>query len=135
VSFRIWRDPAARAAFDWKAGPQPGFYRVHYVRGGPAIPAEIRYGPPNDPVTGQPLDRSWVWELFVEGQQLRLDSPDSPGALREAITAVATWGGPITKEEYDFLLQERAWVRRYAAETPEADPRKAADLGKEPLVY
>jgi hypothetical protein len=134
TAFRIWRNREARAIYDWKRGPQPGFYSVRYVRLGPEIAAEIRHEPPRDPVTGEFLDRSWTWMLFVDGKRLWLrdDGPGSP--LREAVAAVATWGTSISKALHDHLIADLAWVRRYGKKD-DADPHRPIDLGSAPLVY
>jgi hypothetical protein len=104
--------------------PQEGYYRTRLVRGGPLVPVRIWFGPPNDPVTGEPLDRSPRWQALVNGRE-------------HDAAAIWNWcaGNPITGAEYDYMLRVKDWAERHAPHEPEANPyqsvnpRAAAPVG------
>lgn len=72
--------------------PVAGFYKRRMVRGGPWVGVKLWYGPPADPITGEPLDRSPRWQALVNG----IDA--------EPYDAwVSACGHPITEAEYSTL--------------------------------
>lgn len=42
---------------------------------------------------------------------------------------------PISREEYRHLMAVRAWARKYAPESPDADPTKGIDWNEEPINF
>ena len=81
--------------------PMPGFFTVTTVRGGPSVPARIAHGPPRDPETGEPLDRSWVWSVFINGDLAAEPSIDPAAA---GVDRVWIFGRAITEEKYRAML-------------------------------
>lgn len=53
--------------------PPLGFYRCQLVKDGPYVGVKIWFGPPNDPVTGEPLDRSPRFQADVNGRHYALE--------------------------------------------------------------
>ncbi len=117
--------------------PQPGFFRVrHRVSRavyGPWLPALIVHAPPDDPVTGEPLDRSWFWHAVVDGRPEPLANHSRQPTNR--VWWIWTWGEPVEQAYYDQLLAYRGWLRKYDPRCREADPRAAVDLKREPIVF
>jgi hypothetical protein len=95
-----------------------GFYKRRLVRGGPWVPVRLWYGPPNDPVTGEELDRSHRWQALVNGEEA---DPDE--------TWIGCCGNPIDAQEYGYLLAMKNFATNHAPELPEASPRQPINLG------
>lgn len=103
--------------------PHPGFYRTRLVRGGPWVPVAIDHGPSCDPVTGEILDRPWLWRMRVGADELPA-FPD-PGAA--GILDRWPYLEPITEAEYRYLAACIDWAARHAPSAPEASPRQRID--------
>lgn len=104
--------------------PQPGWFRMRLVKGGPTVPARIAYGPQRDPETGLELDRSWLWHGEINGQP----DPNPTPAPTETVMRIWTSGAPITEAEHDYLAADRAWAAEFAPHLPEANPTRRIDL-------
>ena len=114
------------------AKPEPGFYRVRLIRGGPWVAARISYGPPPDPETGEPLDRSWFWTVEIDGQ---LYADPSPSWRRAGVDRVWLFGEKITEAEYDYLLAMRHHAVTHEPALPAAQPDKPVDLLRVPTPF
>ena len=104
--------------------PVPGFFRLKLVKRGVFVGAQIIYAPTADPVTGEPLDRSWYWHGVLNGV------PD-PNPM--PIPTPRTWqiwlhGDPIPEAEYRFLVADREWASENSPDSPEANPTKPVDF-------
>lgn len=100
---------------------EPGFWKMRLVRGGPEIPACIRWihtthepGEPNNA-----MERSPFLAAFIAGEPVEL--------LR-----VWDWrSDPITEADHNFRVAEAEWARAgahtYARSEPLANPRKPVD--------
>lgn len=109
--------------------PPGPYYAVRLVKGGIRCPAHIWYGPPLDPETGEPLDRSWRWNAVVNGQ------PQDPERFINIVGNFAhIWGDPISRAEYEFLLEDRKWCAEHAPDLPEANPTRTIDVTKMPPI-
>ena len=106
--------------------PRPGFFKLRKVRGGPYVGACITHGPPTDPLTGETLDRSWLWEAIIDGALVRVPSPDATAA---GVYRIWHHGHEIPESEYRFLIDDREWCRQHAPASPEAAPDQAIDHG------
>ena len=80
--------------------PEPGFFRLKLVRGGPWVVARIGHAPPTDPITGAVLDRSPVWSAEVSGALVASPSVDPMAA---GVYRVWLGGVVIGEEEYRRL--------------------------------
>ncbi len=107
--------------------PRPGYFSIRKVRGGPLVGARLIFGPPSDPDTGEPLDRSPMWETWIDGQIVRDPSPDPASA---GVFRVWLHGTAIPESEYQYLVDHRAWARVNDSGSPEANPGKAVDHNK-----
>jgi hypothetical protein len=83
------------------------------------VPVRIWFGPPLDPETREPLERSWRWQIELAGY------PFDEVLVIGGITFAAVsdfWPvvkrEPIDEAEYRFRLQRQEW----AAEFDEYDP-------------
>ena len=112
--------------------PEPGIWMARMVKDAALAAVRIDYGPATDPVTGEALDRSWLWSARVNGELLADPSPDpdTAGALR-------IWHRkrtPCTEADYRHHVEKvLPWAQ--AAGAPEASPYKAADLDTLPPLF
>ena len=126
--------PWFAAVTEWPVDrPVPGWYRLKLVKGGCWVGAEIRFEPPRDPVTNELLDRSWRWYAVVDG---RADPVRDHGLQpTKRVWWVYNYGQPVAREIHDWLVADRAHARAWRPDSPEANPLKRIDLGKEPIVF
>ena len=99
----------------------PGTYKLRLVRGGPWVAAELTYGPPLDPETGEPLERSWRWQVRLNGVAYERHDMD------EMIWRVHT-SPRIGQAEHDHMVEVARWAREEAPGLPEANERDPVDL-------
>lgn len=104
-----------------------GFYAVRLAKGAPEVGCEVTYGPALDPETGLPLDRSWLWVVTVNGDEVHHCSPMRPQTVHV--------GRRITEAEYRFLIDDRAWAAEHAPHLPEANPRRAVPRAERPIPF
>lgn len=104
--------------------PVPGLYKIRLAKDAPWSPVKIVFGPPNDPDTGEPLDRSPRWQCFIRGELYPM-------------SRVWPWCGrwPIEEPEYRYLMALKGWADEHALGAPEANPRAAVDLTKIPPLF
>lgn len=98
--------------------PQPGFWLMRQVKGGPRVPASIQMVhttfEPGD--VGNRMDRSPFLAAFIAGEPVALDEV----WLRR--------GEPTTKADHDFRVADLRWAREHSPDEPQAQPRKSIDL-------
>ena len=108
------------------SAPEPGWFSMRLVKGGPLVPARLFRGAAVDPETGQPLDRSPVLLAQIGD---RVPSSD-PGDIERV------WlQHPIPEAEYHHLMRVLAWAKARAPDAPEAKPRRPINHGKLPPVF
>lgn len=96
-----------------------GFYLLQSTRGTRVdIPVRVWFGAPEDPETGEELDRSPRWQIKI-GFQLLEDEPMRIGAIWfNDITDV--WPTcarrPIDEVEYRYRLERASWAGQYDPE-------------------
>src|SRR5262249_8083999 len=96
--------------------PEPGYWMVRLVRGGPEVPACIALMTVADEPGNPREDRSSYLAAFIGGE---------PVALSDV------WerkGRPVTEAEYRFQLADAAWAKAHAPQEPKADPTRKIDL-------
>jgi hypothetical protein len=86
------------------------------------VPVKVWFGQPEDPETGEALDRSARWQIKI-GFNVMGEEPMRVGALTfNDITDVwptcMRW--PITEEEYRYRLERAAWASSYDEDDPHA---------------
>jgi hypothetical protein len=104
---------------------KPGLYATKLVRGGVEVALKIVHEPTRDPLTGEALDRSWYWSVYVSGELYGEPTIHVPTRLYI--------GRAIDQAEYDFLVADRKWAADYAPSTPEAQPTQRASLESIPI--
>lgn len=96
--------------------PVAGFYRTKLRGDGVQCAVRIWHGQPNDPVTGELLDRSYRWQARVNGEPIDFDR-----------VWPACAGEPISQAEYRTFVQRQAWAKQHAPKSAYADPRRKHD--------
>ena len=104
--------------------PEPGYWRIRLVKGGPLVPAMIRrvqcLHEPGDPFN--PMDRSPSWYAEIDGR------PVAWSRVWET-RPVET----ITAADYAHEVDTGRWAREHAPDHPRAAPREKVDLMTMPL--
>lgn len=104
--------------------PEPGFWMIRLVKGGPLVPAAImRVQTTQDPETGEPMERSSFLAAFINGEPVDIDA------------VWLTRGTEITEAEYRFRVADAEWARRHAQFDPIANPRRRVDLAAIALPF
>lgn len=104
--------------------PTPGFYRCKMRFDGLPVGVRIWHGLPNDPVTGEPLDRSPRWQADVNGTYAEIETV-WPRCARD----------PIGEDEYLHLCRLTGWAQDHAPDSALADPRRKVDPLSMPLPF
>lgn len=104
--------------------PIAGHYKMRMVRDGPWVAIKLWFAPSNDPITGEVLDRSPVWQCLKHGVLVPFDD-------------VWPWcaNHPITPGEYRFILDTYKWAMTHAPDEPEAAPATPIDINKTRPVF
>jgi hypothetical protein len=105
--------------------PQPGYWLMQLVKGGPRVAACIRIvhttHEPGNP--SNLMERSSFIAAFINGEPADL-------------ARVWLWHGePITKAEHDFRVAEARWAKKHKPDEPVANPRRPIDLLQAPLPF
>lgn len=105
--------------------PEPGYWLVRLVKGGPRVPAAIRIVH----TTREPgeesnrMDRSPFIAAFIAGDPVSIDD---------------VWhrrGEPITEADYNFRVADVRWAQQHASDEPQTQPRKKIDLMQAKLPF
>jgi hypothetical protein len=104
--------------------PVAGYYRIRLRRGAVWSPVRIWHGPPNDPVTGEEMDRGWRWQATVNGELVDLERV-WPGCADNT----------ITEAEHDHLIRLQQWSQDHDPAGPFANPNRKIDLIHAPLPF
>lgn len=104
--------------------PVEGLYAMKLRRDGVRVGIRIWHGPPNDPVTGEEMDRSHRWQASANGRYIDFDRV-WPVCTKE----------PIDQAEYDHLVTLQRWAEDHAPDSAFADPRRPIDLIHCPLPF
>lgn len=98
------------------------------------VPIRIWFGPPQDSETGAIMDRSWRWQIEINGVDAL--NPDQPAMISgQPVTSLeGIWPEaktePIDKAEYDYRVARAAW----AEEHDENDPYGGTGARIDPLT-
>ncbi len=95
------------------ARPEPGFFRMRLVKGGPWVGAIIFRPCPIEmhPETFQAVDRHYHLQAEIDGRPVDLSQ-------------IWDYGRRIDQAEYEYLCADRDWCRRHAPERLEADTQR-----------
>lgn len=115
--------------------PEPGFFRLKLVRGGPWVPALIwRPCPMVIPeplsVEDTPAPEDWC-RPTERSRPLRARVGDREADPGE-VWISGMW---TTPQEYYWRLKLRKWAVESAPDEPEAKPRQAVDLTRSPALF
>lgn len=100
---------------------EAGFYQTRLVKGGPFVGVRLAYMPPDDPITGEPLDRSYRWRCWVCGEEI-----EDQGRIHD----IAMTATPISEDRYGYLLSVHEWEVEHRPDLPAASPRQAVKLAE-----
>ncbi|MES2289320.1 MAG: hypothetical protein V4530_06230 [Pseudomonadota bacterium] len=103
--------------------PIEGFYSTQLRFGGVHVGIRIWYGPPNDPVTGEEMDRSWRWQALCNGEPISLERVWPKCADR-----------PIEKAEYDHFSALQSWGQANNV-AGVGDPTKPLNPLQSPMMF
>ena len=98
--------------------PRPGHYKRRLVRNGPWVPVRIWFH------TGE---RDEAGDL-LEDEGLRCELNGKRADPYEQWVGCA--GYPISKSEFEHMLNVKHWAEENAIDQPEANPRRPIDLGR-----
>ena len=90
--------------------PEPGYFRIRHVRGGPLIPARI-------------FHRLGFWSAAINGQAVGDSNPDPE--LVDVVMRIWTSGTRITADEYHAMLRQPSVL----------DPSQPIDIAAFPPVF
>lgn len=105
--------------------PQPGYWKIRLVAGGPFVPACIRLVQ----TTHEPGRRDNIMERSPFLAAFILGEPDDLQLV---------WshrGAEITKQEHDHLVALARWARRNQPDEPLAQPSHRVDWLKTPVRF
>ena len=104
--------------------PEPGFFKMRLVKGGPWVPALIYRPCPIEfkPETFQWIDRVYHLKAEIDGMPTDVDR-------------VWLSGQYIIAAEYLYLRADRAWVRQHAPHLPEATPERPIDISRMTPIF
>lgn len=122
LTYNERREPVQAVGFNPDV-PIAGLYRMSLVSKGVPVGVKIWHGPPHDPVTGEELDRGWRWQATANGR---------PVDLERAWPKCAD--APIDQAEHDYLTSLQDWGEAHAPSSPQANPKRAVDFLRAPLV-
>ncbi len=93
--------------------PEPGFFELRLVKGGPYVPARI-------------MCDGGMWSAEIDGEQC--GAPDAEPAAAAGVYRIWTAGRRITEPEYSYRLSLKAWAIQNDPRHPAARPTEAIDL-------
>lgn len=99
--------------------PQPGFYKTKMNGKGPDVPVGLFW------IEGEIEDGEKVSDDYME---CNINGDRHRDWLK--ILDLSTRLVPISRADYDFLVDLNSWARDHAPSTPEANPRRPVDLHK-----
>lgn len=104
--------------------PEAGFYRFRLRSGGAYGIVRLRHGPPDDPITGEPLDRYWRWQADFNGELIDFD---------RVWPACAKM--PATEDDYRRAIARQTWAKQHAPDSAYANPGVKHDPLTGPMPF
>lgn len=115
--------PSAPAeGFDPDA-PIAGYYRMRLRSGGVFVAIRVWFGQPQDPLTGETMDRSLRWQATANGKPIDLDRVWPQCA-----------DNPIDQAEARHLIKLQRWGQN-TGHAALADPTRRVDHTTTPLMF
>lgn len=97
--------------------PEPGFFAIRLVKGGPKVAATIE------------RDAAGVWSTTIDGVRQSGAAHTDP-ALAEGVFRIWHYGERITEAEHRYLIDFAAYVRVHVPDAPEANPTQPIVIGR-----
>lgn len=95
--------------------PEPGFFELRLVRGGPLVGARIIH------------EQGW-WTAWIDG---KLCGPADQDPVRaEGVCRIWNGARRIDRVLYDFRLSTKSWALANEPDHPAANPGEPIDLGR-----
>lgn len=108
---------------------EPGFFRWDR-RGRVPVPARVWFAAPRDPVTGEPLDRSWRWQFEFNGYELESFASEIGAEPEDVLSQF--WpkarDARIDRAEYEYLVDTVHHARAHDPYSPFSSARGKVDL-------
>jgi len=104
--------------------PQPGYFTLRLVKGGPFVPARI-HRTCHCTVNGGDDNAAHDWRESCDRYPFLAGEIDGKPAN---VDRIWTSGQPISRDIYDYLIDLGEWARTYDPEAPEARPEKPVNL-------
>lgn len=108
------REAAERRIVD---APEPGYFAIRMVKGGPLVAARIYASDHACPVTGVAGERPRRLLAEIAGRDADVDR-------------VWLYGRPIPEAEYRYLMGVQTWAETNAPRDPAANPSDPIDLNR-----
>lgn len=129
---------AGRASYDRPSSmqlmdPEPGYFKLRRVRGGPWVPAIIWRPCPlimPEPLEATPAPEEWCCPT-ERSRVLRARIGDQEASPDDVWAS----GRRISPKEYALRLAVRTWALTYAPAQPEANERQPVDLKTLPSLF
>lgn len=116
-------DPFTRAQSGVDA-LEEGFFLIHRDRADRVdIPVKIWFGPPADPETGEPLERSWRWQVMI-GVAMLEDEPMHVGGIwfrQFSDLWPACAKHRIDEAEYTYRIARHDWASDHSPMDPHGE--------------
>lgn len=128
---------ANESIYEYRPELRQGYFLGKLVPGGVEVAFYVWLGPPLDPVTLEPLDRSWRWQVAINGEPVLDQGLYSD---RDAYTAgPMIWRAvgcrEITEQTYREYSERFAWVKEHRPGLPEAHPERPVRLTDQPSLF
>ena len=100
--------------------PEPGFFELRLVRGGPRVPAKIVL------VDG-------LWGAWINGDPCGDMSADPVAA--DGVLRIWHAGRRISEQDYQHKLNVKAWAQTHAPDHPAANAERPITLASQPPIF
>lgn len=102
--------------------PEPGYFRIRLVKGGPWVAATIE------------RDQHGVWSAIIDNQRSSGAAHTDP-ALATDVFRIWHYGERITPAEHAYLVERAAYCRLHMPDAPEANPTQPITIGRLPPAF
>lgn len=113
--------------------PEPGYFRMRLVRRGPFVACRI-WRCCSCTVNGGDENEQHDWQATCD-RFPQLTATVNGEDRSEKLSKVWTYGKPIKRSEYDFMVADAAWLRQHDPEDAKATPTAPVDIKNQPIPF